>query len=256
MYPVPATGERRFALMTSFEKVKLTDSAALVLFSGGQDSATCLAWALSRYGRVETVGFFYGQRHEIEMEARQEVLRRLRAEFPDWRARLGDDHIVNIPALGDMSDTALTRDAQIAYGETGLPTTFVPGRNVLFFTLAAALAYRRDVLRLVGGMCETDYSGYPDCRNETLRALEETLRLATGARFMLELPLMWRSKSETWKLAHALGGDLLVNLILEATHTCYKGNRSLRHEWGYGCGECPACQLRAAGWFGAKLWRP
>ncbi|MDX2265563.1 MAG: 7-cyano-7-deazaguanine synthase QueC [Hyphomicrobiales bacterium] len=234
--------------MTSFEKVKGADSAALVLFSGGQDSATCLAWALARYARVETVGFSYGQRHAVELDARADVLRRLRAEFPAWGAGLGEDHLIDIAALGAISDTALTSDAEIAFGANGLPTTFVPGRNVVFFTLAAALGYRRGLLRLVGGMCETDYSGYPDCRNETLRSLEETLRLATEARFSLELPLMWRSKADTWALAHALGGDALVELIVEATHTCYKGDRSQRHDWGYGCGQCPACQLRAAGW--------
>ncbi|MBC8048832.1 MAG: 7-cyano-7-deazaguanine synthase QueC [Chitinophagales bacterium] len=228
--------------------MKPIDDAALVLFSGGQDSTVCLSWALSRYARVETVGFSYGQRHSIELTCRAEILRRLPFEFPIWAERLGPDHVIDIAALGAISETALTRDAEITFGANGLPTTFVPGRNILFLTFAAALGYRRGILRLVGGMCETDYSGYPDCRNETLRALEETLRLATEARFSLELPLMWRSKADTWALAHALGGSAFVDLVVEATHTCYHGDRTHRHEWGYGCGACPACELRAAGW--------
>ncbi|MDZ4792045.1 MAG: 7-cyano-7-deazaguanine synthase QueC [Hyphomicrobiales bacterium] len=232
--------------------MKPIDDAALVLFSGGQDSTVCLAWALTRYARVETVGFSYGQRHGVELECRADILRRLPVEFPQWAGRLGEDHLIDIAALGAISDTALTRDAEITFGANGLPTTFVPGRNILFLTFAAALGYRRGILRLVGGMCETDYSGYPDCRNETLRSLEETLRLATEARFQLELPLMWRSKADTWALADALGGAALVDLVVEATHTCYHGDRTRRHDWGYGCSQCPACTLRAAGW---KEWR-
>ncbi|QGM99503.1 7-cyano-7-deazaguanine synthase QueC [Methylocystis parvus] len=223
-------------------------ASALVLFSGGQDSTTCLAWALSRFQRVETVGFDYGQRHRVELEQRavlREGLARLSAE---WRARLGEDHTISIEALGAISDTALTRDAEIALRDDGLPTTFVPGRNLLFLTFAAALAYRRDVADLVGGMCETDYSGYPDCRHETIRALNRALTLGMGMDLEIHTPLMWIDKAATWKLARELGGDALVSLIVEDTHTCYLGERGKRFDWGYGCGECPACRLRAAGW--------
>ena len=225
---------------------------ALVLFSGGQDSTVCLAWALRRYAHVETVGFSYGQRHDAELAARGKVFAALARDFPEWAARRGDDHGIEMPALGKISETALTRNTEIRLGESGLPNTFVPGRNILFFTYAAALGYRRGILRLVGGMCETDYSGYPDCRNETLTALTRTLRLGTEAAFRIETPLMWRDKAETWNLAHALGGERLVELILEHTHTCYRGVRDERHDWGYGCGECPACSLRAGGY---RRWR-
>jgi 7-cyano-7-deazaguanine synthase len=228
------------------------NDVALVLFSGGQDSSVCLAWALNRYAHVETVGFYYGQRHAVELEARKRVRAELGRRFPAWEGRLGDDHILELAALGRISDTALTRDAVIAFDSTGLPTTFVPGRNLLFFTYAAALGYRRGVARLVGGMCETDYSGYPDCRRQTLDSLQETLRLGTEAPCEIETPLMWRTKAETWKLAHDLGGEALVELILEHSHTCYMGVRAERWPWGYGCGECPACQLRAAGY---EEWR-
>jgi 7-cyano-7-deazaguanine synthase len=221
---------------------------ALVLFSGGQDSTVCLAWALTRYTRVETVGFRYGQRHDAELSARQKVRAAIAESFPQWRERLGEDHVVDIAALGTLSDTALTRDAEITLAENGLPNTFVPGRNLLFFTFAAALGYRRGITRLVGGMCETDYSGYPDCRNSTLTALGETLRLGTEAPFRIETPLMWRSKAETWALTDALGGVALVEIVLEHTHTCYKGMRETRYDWGYGCGECPACALRRRGY--------
>ena len=226
--------------------------SALVLFSGGQDSTVCLAWALARYERVETVGFQYGQRHDAELEARQAVFRALGRDLPDWAAKRGEDHSVDLSALGQISETALTRDTEIRLNESGLPNTFVPGRNILFFTYAAAIGYRRDIMRLVGGMCETDYSGYPDCRNETLKSLEHTLQLGTEAGFRIETPLMWRDKAETWALAKALGGDKLVDLIVEHTHTCYRGERDLRHRWGYGCGACPACELRAAGY---EKWR-
>ncbi len=222
--------------------------AALVLFSGGQDSTTCLAWALERYKRVETVGFYYGQRHNAELECRLAIREKLPAAFPEWGARLGEDHVLDMATLGQISDTALTREAEITFSSTGLPTTFIPGRNLLFLTYAAALGYRRGILRLVGGMCETDYSGYPDCRNETLRAFEAALRLGTEAAFHIDLPLMWRSKAETWALTEALGGRTLVDLIIEHSHTCYLGDRTHRHDWGYGCGECPACKLRAAGY--------
>jgi 7-cyano-7-deazaguanine synthase len=225
---------------------------ALVLFSGGQDSTVCLAWALERYGHVETVGFDYGQRHEAEMQARQAVFAALAADFPHWAAKRGEDHLVDLSVLGAISDTALTRDMEIKLNDTGLPNTFVPGRNLLFFTFAAAIGYRRGMLHLVGGMCETDYSGYPDCRNETLSAMARALRLGTETPFRIETPLMWRDKAETWSLANALGGAPLVELIIEHSHTCYRGARDKRHDWGYGCGECPACQLRAAGY---EKWR-
>jgi len=219
-----------------------------VLFSGGQDSTTCLAWALERFATVETVGFDYGQRHRIELNCRAVVLERIRREFPGWGEKLGQDHVVDLPVLGKLSETALTRDREIAFQQTGLPNTFVPGRNLLFFTFAAAVGYRRGARHLVGGMCETDYSGYPDCRDDTLKALQATLSLGMDHRFVIHTPLMWRDKAATWTLARALGGDALVELILEETHSCYRGDRSHRHAWGYGCGNCPACGLRRAGW--------
>jgi 7-cyano-7-deazaguanine synthase len=223
------------------------NGGALVLFSGGQDSSVCLAWALARYPRVETVGFAYGQRHEVELISRTAVLSAIAAAFPAWRGRLGPDHMLGLETLGTISETALTRTAEIGFSASGLPTTFVPGRNLLFFAFAAALGYRRGLFRLVGGMCQTDFSGYPDCRNDTLRTLEAALRLGMEAPFRLDLPLMWRSKAETWALAEALGGPALVDVIVEHSHTCYLGDRSQRFAWGYGCGECPACRLRAGG---------
>lgn len=223
-------------------------SAALVLFSGGQDSTVCLAWALTRYDRVETVGFDYGQRHAVELEARQRVLARLRAAFPDWAARLGDDHMLALPALGSISDTSLTRATEIEMSAAGLPTTFVPGRNLLFFTYAAALGWRRGIATLVGGMCETDYSGYPDCRNETLQTLATAISLGLDKPVSIETPLMYVDKAATWAMADELGGETLGELIIEETHTCYLGDRTQRHAWGYGCGACPACDLRAKGW--------
>lgn len=222
-------------------------ATALVLFSGGQDSTVCIAWALGRFGRVETVGFNYGQRHAIELEQRQILLDRLR-EDGDGVARLGDDVVLELPALSAISDTALTRDSEIALAESGLPTTFVPGRNLLFLTYAAALAYRRGIGTLVAGMCETDYSGYPDCRRATIDALERALSLGMDRPLRIATPLMHIDKAGTWALAHDLGGDRLVSLIVEATHTCYRGDRSQRHDWGYGCGTCPACVLRRDGW--------
>jgi 7-cyano-7-deazaguanine synthase len=228
----------------------MDDKAALVLFSGGQDSATCLAWALTRFARVETIGFTYGQRHGVEMDVRRDFLAGLRTDFPDWAPRLGEDHVIDLDVLGRISDSALTRDAAIALGEDGLPNTFVPGRNLLFFTVAAALAYRRGVRHLVAGMCETDYSGYPDCRDDTIKSLQVTLGLGMDRRFVLHTPLMWIDKAETWTLAETLGGRRLVDLIVESTHTCYLGDRAHRHAWGYGCATCPACALRAAGWAG------
>ncbi len=220
---------------------------ALVLFSGGQDSATALAWALDRYDRVQTIGFDYGQRHRVELDCRTQFLDKLRAGFPHWAERLGDDHLLDLGLLGQVSDTALTTERAIAFNASGLPTTFVPGRNLIFFTFAAAVAYRRGLSVLVGGMCETDYSGYPDCRDDTLKSLQVTLGLGLDQRVVIETPLMWIDKAQTWQLAHRLGGDALVALITEETHTCYLGDRQTRHAWGYGCGTCPACELRARG---------
>ncbi|MBK5936275.1 MAG: 7-cyano-7-deazaguanine synthase QueC [Halorhodospira halophila] len=221
---------------------------ALVLFSGGQDSTACLAWALERFSRVETIGFAYGQRHDVELSARREVLDGLRALRPDWAARLGEDRVLDAGVLGEISDTALTREAEITYDARGLPNTFVPGRNLLFFTLAAALGHRRGIRHLVAGVCETDFSGYPDCRDDTVKSLQVTLNLGMAERLVLHTPLMWLDKAQTWALTERLGGTALVDLIVEASHTCYYGAREQRHEWGYGCGECPACRLRAEGW--------
>ncbi|MGE5270867.1 MAG: 7-cyano-7-deazaguanine synthase QueC [Thiohalocapsa sp.] len=226
----------------------LASETALVLFSGGQDSATCLAWALDRFRMVDTIGFDYGQRHRIELACRTRILDRLRDEFPAWRDKLADDHLLDLGLLGQISDTALTRDSAIALAAGGLPNTFVPGRNLLFFTLAAALGYRRGTSHLVGGMCETDYSGYPDCRDDALKALQAALSLGMDRRVTIHTPLMWRDKAQTWGLAEALGGAQLVALIRDESHSCYLGERSKRHEWGYGCGACPACDLRRKGW--------
>jgi len=225
----------------------MTDSA-LVLFSGGQDSTTCLAWALERYAHVETVGFDYGQRHRVELDCRTEILTALKRDFPAWAARLGDDHMVDLSVLGRLSETALTQDKQIAFAASGLPNTFVPGRNLLFFTFAAAIAYRRGIKHLVGGMCETDYSGYPDCRDDTLKALQVALNLGMEQRFVVDTPLMWIDKAQTFALADEIGGDKLMQIVLEHTHSCYMGDRTHRHDWGYGCGTCPACELRSKGW--------
>jgi 7-cyano-7-deazaguanine synthase len=221
---------------------------ALVLFSGGQDSATCLAWALQRFARVETLGFDYGQRHAIELECREHLVDGMKSLGADWAARLGESHTLKIPTLAEISDTALTRDVAIAIGADGLPNTFVPGRNLVFLTFAAALAYRRGIRHIVGGMCETDYSGYPDCRDETIRALRTALNLGMNTQFELHTPLMWLDKAATWGLADELGGAGLVDLIREHSHTCYLGERGARHDWGYGCAKCPACALRAKGW--------
>jgi 7-cyano-7-deazaguanine synthase len=223
-------------------------SAALVLFSGGQDSATCLAWALSRFERVETVGFDYGQRHHVEMRARERVRDRLAEAFSQWSDRLGCDTVVDLTGYGALADSALTRDAEIGLREDGLPTTFVPARNLVFLTVASALAVRRAIPVLVGGMCQTDYSGYPDCREETIQAQARALSLGLGREMAVETPLMHLTKAQTWALAHELGADPLVDLIVEDSHTCYRGERGVRHAWGYGCGACPACELRARGW--------
>ena len=220
---------------------------ALVLFSGGQDSTTCLAYALSKYARVETVAFDYGQRHRVELDARLQVIKALRAQFAQWAARLGEDHLFDAGVLGAVSETALTRDTEIAMQANGLPNTFVPGRNLLFMTLAAALAYRRGLQVLVTGVCETDFSGYPDCRDDTMKAMQVALSLGMDTRFLIETPLMWIDKAATWQMAQRLGGQALVDVVVEHSHTCYLGDRSQRHEWGYGCGQCPACELRAKG---------
>jgi 7-cyano-7-deazaguanine synthase len=222
--------------------------SALVLFSGGQDSTTCLADALGRYVRVETLGFDYGQRHHVEMDARRAVLARLRTNFPHWAQRLGEDHVLDAGVLGQVGTSALTADVAFTMQTDGLPNTFVPGRNLLFLTLAGALAYRRGLDVLVIGVCETDYSGYPDCRDNTIKAMQLALALGLDRHLVIETPLMWLDKAQTWALAHRLGGDALVQLIIEETHTCYAGDRTQRHPWGYGCGACAACRLRARGW--------
>jgi 7-cyano-7-deazaguanine synthase len=225
-------------------------TTALVLFSGGQDSTTCLAQALTRYQRVETIAFDYRQRHSVELDARLVVLQQLREQFPEWARKLGEDHLLDLGVLGQVSETSLTRDTAFKMESSGLPNTFVPGRNLLFLTLAAALAYRRGLEVLVTGVCETDFSGYPDCRDDTMKAMQLALSLGMDKRFLIETPLMWIDKADTWRLADALGGKKLVDLIVEHTHTCYLGDRTHRHAWGYGCGACPACELRARGYAG------
>jgi 7-cyano-7-deazaguanine synthase len=224
----------------------MTDGA-LVLFSGGQDSTACLAWALARFERVETVGFDYGQKHAVELQVRGAVRARMAREFPAWAARLGEDHVLDLEGFGAVADSALTRDRAIEMTERGLPSTFVPGRNLAFLIYAAALADRRGLSALVGGMCETDYSGYPDCRRETMDAMERALNLGMEQAFRIETPLMRLTKAETWGLAKALGGEALVAITVEETHTCYRGERRVLHDWGFGCGACPACELRARG---------
>ena len=220
---------------------------ALVVFSGGQDSTACLAWALSRYSHVETIGFDYGQRHKVELDCRGRIRTELAQAFPDWAPRLGEDHLLDLGLLGQISDTALTESRAIEMQANGLPNTFVPGRNLLFLNFAAAVAYRRGASVLVGGMCETDYSGYPDCRDNTLKALQVAMSLGLDSPMTVETPLMWLTKSQTWALSETLGGQALNDLIIEHTHTCYLGVRSQRHAWGYGCGHCPACELRREG---------
>ena len=221
---------------------------ALVLFSGGQDSTACLAWALERYAHVETIGFDYGQRHSVELECRLHVRSALHTQFPRWARRLGDDHLLDLSLLGQISDTALTDNRAIEMNAQGLPNTFVPGRNLMFFNFAAAVAYRRGLSVLIGGMCETDFSGYPDCRDNTLRALQVAISLGLDAPMTIETPLMWLDKAQTWALAEQLGGEPLIDLTVEHTHTCYVGDRTHRHAWGYGCGLCPACDLRREGY--------
>ena len=227
--------------------MNLSDSA-LVLFSGGQDSTVCLVWALERFARVETIGFAYGQRHAVELEVRPAIRSALAVQSERWRARLGDDHMVRIDSLAEISDTALTRDVAIEMSTSGLPTTFVPGRNLVFFSFAGAVAYRRGIKHIVAGMCETDFSGYPDCRDDTIKAMQLALTLGMDRRFVIHTPLMWIDKAGTFALAHEIGGDVLIDLLLDQTHTCYLGDRQHRHAWGFGCGECPACRLRADGY--------
>lgn len=229
------------------------NSKALVLFSGGQDSTTCLAWALDRYESVETIGFDYGQRHFVELECRKTVIEELRKSFPKWSDRLGMDHMLDLKLLGQISDTALTESKSIEVQKNGLPNTFVPGRNLMFFTFAAAVAYRRGLEVLVGGMCETDYSGYPDCRDNTLKSMQVSLSLGLDSPMVIETPLMWIDKTATWRMAQQLGGNLLVRLVQEHTHTCYLGDHSTKNVWGYGCGTCPACALRKTGFEGFRL---
>jgi 7-cyano-7-deazaguanine synthase len=228
-------------------------TTALVLFSGGQDSTTCLALALSKYERVETIAFDYRQRHRVELESRLNVLREIKLNFPHWAKRMGEDHLLDLAVLGKVSETSLTRDTAFKMEQSGLPNTFVPGRNLLFLTLAAAVAYRRDLQVIVTGVCETDFSGYPDCRDDTMKAMQLALSLGMDKRYLIETPLMWIDKAATWQLAESLGGPNLVNLIIEHTHTCYMGDRQHRHAWGYGCGNCPACVLRARGYEKFKL---
>lgn len=232
--------------------MRLDPDSALVLFSGGQDSATCLAWALDRFARVETIGFDYRQRHVIELTVRDAFRRELMSAFPQWAARLGEDRVLNARSLADIGATAMTDAVAFGMGEAGLPNTFVPGRNLLFLTYAAAVAYRRGLRHIITGVCETDFSGYPDCRDDTIKALQVALNMGMETRFVLHTPLMWVDKAGTFALARELGGEKLLDLIVEHTHTCYQGDRETRHAWGYGCGTCPACGLRAAGW---QRWR-
>ena len=233
---------------TSINNPQMLPGRALVLFSGGQDSTTCLAWALARYEHVETIGFDYGQRHAIELTVRPHLLQKMREHNAQWNDRLGEDHLIDLGLIGKISDTALTSDVAIAMQDNGLPNTFVPGRNLLFMTVAATVAYRRGLDVLVGGMCETDFSGYPDCRDDTMKALQVALNLGMATRLKIETPLMWIDKAATWSLAQQLGGNALVDLIRADTHTCYLGERGALHDWGYGCGKCPACELRARGY--------
>jgi len=228
--------------------VTLASENALVLFSGGQDSTVCLAWALDRFAQVETIGFDYGQRHAVELDGRPRIRERIATLRPRWGQRLGPDHVLPLQTLGAISDTALTREVAIEMADDGVPTTFVPGRNLIFFAFAGALAYRRGARHLVAGMCETDYSGYPDCRDNTVKAMQVALTLGMDRRFVLHTPLMWIDKAATFALAYEIGGKNLLDLVVEETHSCYLGDRSRRHDWGYGCGECPACRLRASGW--------
>ena len=226
----------------------MSDSSALVVFSGGQDSTTCLAWSLNRYDRVATIGFEYGQRHRVEMDCRKRVLSNIETVLPEWSGKFSGDTVLDIGLFTAIGGTALTSEAEIKMGERGLPNTFVPGRNLIFLATAAACAYRLNIRHLVTGVCETDFSGYPDCRDDTMKALQVAINLGMDERFVIHTPLMWINKAATWRLAEHLGGEALLECILEHTHTCYRGDRGERHAWGYGCGNCPACDLRARGW--------
>jgi 7-cyano-7-deazaguanine synthase len=226
----------------------MNQNSAIVLFSGGQDSTTCLAWALSKFEHVETIAFDYKQRHSVELECRLNVLASIREKFPEWKNKLGEDHLLSIPVLSDISDTSLTSLSEIKYQENGLPSTFVPGRNLLFLVLTGAASYRRGISNIVTGVCETDFSGYPDCRNETIKAQETALSLGLDSPMEIHTPLMWIDKSQTWELSYELGGNKLIDVICQDTHTCYLGDRSQKFEWGYGCGSCPACDIRKRGW--------
>jgi 7-cyano-7-deazaguanine synthase len=228
--------------------LNVSPDTALVLFSGGQDSTVCLGWALQRFARVETVGFDYGQRHHVELEVRPRILAEMKSLDADWAARLGDDNLLPLQTLGAISETALTRDTAIRMADNGLPTTFVPGRNLVFLAFAGALAYRRGAKHLVAGMCETDYSGYPDCRDDTIKAMQVALSLGMDRRIVIDTPLMWIDKAGTFALAEDIGGKKFLDLVINETHSCYLGDRARRHDWGYGCGECPACMLRAEGY--------
>jgi len=252
---VPVSPARRLLNM-DVSMGSMKDESALVLFSGGQDSTVCLAWALQRFARVETLGFDYGQRHAIELAMRPHVRERLAGLDPEWQQRLGEDHVVRLDAVAAISDTALTRDTAIEVAANGLPTTFVPGRNLIFLAFAGAVAYRRATRHLVAGMCETDFSGYPDCRDDTIKAMQLALNLGMDHRFIIHTPLMWIDKAATFALAEAIGGAALVDVVIEQTHSCYLGERSQRHVWGYGCGQCPACQLRAKGFAQWKATAP
>ena len=234
----------------------LADGRAIVLFSGGQDSTTCLAWALNRFAQVQTLAFDYRQRHGVELKCRERLLAQFQSLFPAWGDKLLGDHLIDLGVLADLGDTALTRDQEIRLDEKGLPTTFVPGRNILFLTLAAAIGYRSGARHIVGGMCETDFSGYPDCRDDAVKAAQLALNIGMDSRFVVHTPLMWLDKAATWRLAEQLGGAALVELIREHTHTCYLGERSHRHDWGWGCGDCPACRLRAEGWVRYRAGSP
>jgi 7-cyano-7-deazaguanine synthase len=225
----------------------MNSETAIVLFSGGQDSTVCLAWALERFSRVETIGFDYGQRHAVELGVRGRLRERMAALNPDWAMSLGEDNLVRLDALAALSESALTRPMAIEMAESGLPTTFVPGRNLIFFCFAGALAYRRGARHLVAGMCETDYSGYPDCRDDTVKAMQIALTLGLDKRVTIHTPLMWVDKADTFAMADRIGGPAFLDLVIEDSHSCYLGDRTRRHEWGYGCGTCPACELRAQG---------
>lgn len=248
----PVGSDRRRAM----HNMRMNHERALVLFSGGQDSTTCLAWALARCAYVETIGFAYGQRHAVELDMRVPLRAALAESFPQWAARLGPDHLIDLAVLGQLSETSLTSERAITMNAAGLPDTFVPGRNLLFLTMAAAISYRRDLGLIVAGVSQTDFSGYPDCRDDAIKAMQVALNLGMATQLRIATPLMWLDKAQCWKLAAELGGEPLLELVRESTHTCYLGDRTHRHAWGYGCGTCPACRLRAAGWQAFRSHHP